>query len=312
LFSSQQLWRCVSYQRAQSQRAEEAESGKREIESLYTQLQAAFERASEAEAAKRSERLKSALLDAVTHDLRTPLTAIQEGTALLLEEIPGPLTASQREVLEVVRDHSERLFRTISSVLDLSKMEAGMMEYVYVPSDLASLIDRSVETVRLIAQKKQIQLQTTYPSALPLLLLDERRVQQVLDNLLSNAVKFTPEGGTVRVSSALEGDGNDQGRWIEVRVSDSGMGIPTEEAERVFEKFYQSPSHRGERHRGTGLGLAIARHIVEAHGGRIWVENHEEKGSTFVFTLPVRDSSQNESTVVVNAFAQQKVVSDAV
>ena len=252
------------------------------------------------------DEMKADFIAHVSHDLRTPLTAIQEGTALLLEEIPGSLTASQREVLEVVRGHSERLFLTIASVLDLSKMEAGMMEYVRVPSDLAFLIDRSIETVRLIAQKKQIQLEAACAASLPLLFLDEGRIQQVLDNLLSNAVKFTPEGGTIRIAAAPEDTENGHGRWVEVRVSDSGMGIPAEERERIFEKFYQSPYHRGEGQRGTGLGLAIARHIVEAHGGRIWVESREERGSIFIFILPVHSVDQDERREEVSSLTSQK------
>lgn len=257
------------------------------------------------------DEMKADFIAHVSHELRTPLTAIQEGTALLLEEIPGPVAASQREVLEVVRSHSERLFHSISSVLDLSKMGAGMMEYVRVPTDLAPLIDRSVETVRLIAQKKQVHLETTYASALPLLSLDEGRIQQVLDNLLSNAVKFTPEGGAISVSATLAGDGNGQGRWVEVRVSDSGVGIPAEEVERIFARFYQSPSHRGESARGTGLGLAIARHVVEAHDGRIWAENREGKGSTFIFILPVNENSQEENKGAMNTLASQRGGSNA-
>src|SRR5205085_6499951 len=134
--------------------------------------------------------------------------------------------------------------------------------------------------------------ETVYASSLPLLSLDEERVQQVLDNLLGNAVKFTPAGGTVSVLATAAG-GNDsgdthrKGRWVEVRVADSGSGVPAEDVERIFERFYQSPSHKGERARGTGLGLAIARHVVEAHGGRIWAENRDGKGATFIFTLPV-------------------------
>jgi two-component system sensor histidine kinase GlrK len=251
------------------------------------------------------DEMKADFIAHVSHELRTPLTAIQEGTALLLEEIPGPVTASQGEVLGVVRSHSERLFRSISSVLDLSKMEAGMMEYAPMPTDLASLIDRSIETVRLIAQKKRVHLETALASSLPLLSLDEGRIQQVLDNLLGNAVKFTPEGGTISVSATVAGDGNGQGRWVEVRVSDSGIGIPAEEVERIFERFYQSPSHRGESARGTGLGLAIARHVVEAHGGRIWAENREGKGSTFVFTLPVDENHQEEEKRKGNTLASQ-------
>ncbi|HSF31751.1 MAG TPA: HAMP domain-containing sensor histidine kinase [Candidatus Tectomicrobia bacterium] len=234
------------------------------------------------------DEMKEDFIAHISHELRTPLTAIREGTTLLWEEIAGPLTASQREIIDVVRNHSERLYRFLSYVLDLSKMEAGMMEYVQVPSDVSALVNRSVQTVQLTAQRKRIRLEVICPAGLPLLSLDEGRIQQVLDNLLNNAMKFTPDGGIVRVTAALKEEGSQLGgkQWVEIRVSDTGAGIPPEEIERIFNKFYQSPQHQSQRERGTGLGLAIARHIVEAHGGRIWVESQLSKGSTFILLLP--------------------------
>ncbi|MBI3797792.1 MAG: HAMP domain-containing histidine kinase, partial [Deltaproteobacteria bacterium] len=240
------------------------------------------------------DEMKADFIAHVSHELRTPLAAIQEGTALLLEEIPGPVTAAQREVLEVVRNHSARLFQSISSVLDLSKMAAGMMEYVRVPADLGPLITRSVETVQLLAQKKHILLAVARAFSLPLLSVDEGRIQQVLDNLLGNAVKFTPVEGSITISATVTGEGNSQGEWVEVRVADSGIGIPEEDLEKIFERFYQSPSHNGEHARGTGLGLAIARHVVEAHGGKIWAENRSDKGAIVIFTLPIERNHQEE------------------
>jgi two-component system sensor histidine kinase GlrK len=237
------------------------------------------------------DEMKADFIAHISHELRTPLTAIREGTTLLWEEIPGPLTASQREVVNVVGSHSERLYRFLSSVLDLSKMEAGMMEYVRVPSDLVALLNGSAQTVQLTAQRKGIRLEIICPPVLPLLCLDEGRMQQALDNLLSNAMKFTSEGGLVRVAVAFreeEGAAGDD-RWVEVRVSDTGAGIPPEEIDRIFNKFYQSPHHQSQRERGTGLGLAIARHIVEAHGGRIWVESQLGQGSVFIILLPAHE-----------------------
>jgi two-component system sensor histidine kinase GlrK len=235
--------------------------------------------------------MKADFIAHISHELRTPLTAIREGTTLLLEEIPGPLTTSQREVVDVVQSHSERLYRFLSSVLDLSKMEAGMMEYIRVPSDLSALLTRSIQTVQLTAQRKRIRLEMICPPRLPLLVLDEGRMQQVLDNLLNNAMKFTSEGGLVRVAVALgekKGETSED-RWVEVRVSDTGAGIPPEEIDRIFHKFYQSPHHHSQLERGTGLGLAIARNIVQAHGGRIWVESQLGVGSTFIILLPVQE-----------------------
>jgi two-component system, NtrC family, sensor histidine kinase GlrK len=234
------------------------------------------------------DEMKEDFIAHISHELRTPLTAVREGATLLWEETSGPLTTSQREIVGVVRGHSDRLYGFLSSALDLSKMEAGMMEYVRVPSDLSALLDRSVQTIQLTARRKGIRLEILCPTALPLLFLDEGRMQQVLDNLLNNAMKFTPDGGVVRIAASLqENAGERRGdRWVEVRVSDTGAGIPSEEIERIFNKFYQSPHHQNHQERGTGLGLAIARHIVAAHGGRLWVESQLGKGSTFILLLP--------------------------
>jgi len=236
------------------------------------------------------DRMKADFIAHISHELRTPLTGIQEGTALLLEQIPGPLTTTQQQILGVVRNHSTRLARHITSILDLSKMEADMLEYVCVPSNPAVLLERGVEAVQLMAQKKRLHIEVLCTSPLPDLCLDEGRMQQVLDNLLSNAVKFTPEGGTIRMAAGLQGE--DQ-RWVEIRVCDTGQGIPAEDVTRVFDKFYQSSYHRQERQQGTGLGLTIARHIVEAHGGQIWAESRVGEGATFVVRLPVRHSEIN-------------------
>src|SRR5262249_43220956 len=150
--------------------------------------------------------MKTDFIAHVSHELRTPMTGIREGTALLLEQVPGPLTPGQRRILDVVQNHCERLWHHIASILDLSKLEAGMMVYDRGPSDLAALITRSIDSVRLLAQKKQLQLDVLCPASYPLLWLDEGRIQQVLDNLLSNAVKFTPAGGTIKISTSLEGE----------------------------------------------------------------------------------------------------------
>ncbi len=233
------------------------------------------------------DKMKTDFIAHVSHELRSPMTGIREGTALLLEQVPGPLTPGQRRILDVVQNHCERLWHHIASILDLSKIEAGMMEYERIPSDLATLIIRSLDGVRLLAQKKQLYLEVLCPADCPFLWLDAGRIQQVLDNLLSNAVKFTPIGGTIRIATCVEADAATEGQWAVVRVSDTGVGIVAEERERVFDKFYQSATHSEARQAGTGLGLAIARHIVEAHGGKIWVESHPGTGATFVFTLPL-------------------------
>jgi two-component system sensor histidine kinase GlrK len=232
------------------------------------------------------DRLKSDFTAHVSHELRTPLTAIKEGTALLLEEIPGRLESSQREILAVIRSHTDHLFQTISSILDLSKMEAEMMEYDFMPCDLGDIVQRSVHKTELIAQHKDISLDVRIEDGVPLLPLDEKRIQQVVDNLISNALKFTHYGGRVCVCVSPRRSGNGASDHVEVRVTDSGEGIAGDELERVFERFYQGRGGRAGSKQGTGLGLALSRYIVEAHHGKIWAESELGRGSTFIFTLP--------------------------
>jgi two-component system sensor histidine kinase GlrK len=172
------------------------------------------------------DEMKEEFMANMSHELRTPLSAIREGTTLLWEGIPDPLTAAQREIVQVVRSHSERLNALLSSVLDLSKMEAGMMEYVKVPRDLLLLLDSTVQTAQLTGQRKGIHVERVCSAALPPVSLDEGRMQQALDNLLSNAMKFTPQGGTVRVTATLRRKigGMKGDDWVEVRISDTGAG----------------------------------------------------------------------------------------
>ena len=250
------------------------------------------------------DRLKADFTAHVSHELRTPLTAIREGTALLLEGISGPLTNSQREILEVVRNHSQRLFKSISSILDLSKMEAEMMDYEFTMCDLKSLIGKSIEGVDLIARKREIRLHCSVEEPIPMFQADERRVQQVFDNLLSNALKFSPSGGEVRVEAFAVKSANRRPAAVEVRVCDQGPGIPAEEIHNIFKHFYQSRHPNAKGRQGTGLGLAIARHIVEAHRGRIWAESVIGCGSTFHVVLPMVPevcSSAQPSTLPIRA-----------
>jgi len=257
-----------------------------------------------AEELEHLDRLKADFTAHVSHELRTPLTAIREGTALLLEGIPGPLTKNQSEILEVVRNHSQRLFQSISSILDLSKMEAEMMDYEFTMCDLRTLINKSIESVDLIARKRDIKLQTKIMGPISMFMADERRIQQVLDNLLSNALRFSPVGGEIRVEALAVQSDQREAHAVEIRVSDDGPGIPAVEVQNIFKHFYQSKNQKAKGQHGTGLGLAIARHIVEAHKGRIWAESEIGCGATFHVLLPIRldiDSNMQYSTLAKRA-----------
>jgi len=227
--------------------------------------------------------MKAEFLAHVSHELRTPLASIREGTQLLLDEIPGPVSKEQRETLRIIKHSSERLIRLISTLLDLSKMEAGMMDYQIVPTDLLRLAETSVDKVRLLAEGNRIQILTEAPSGRVWVPADGAQIEQVLDNLLSNALKFSSEGATVNLRLHLDV----KARVAHVSVADTGPGIPQEDLPHIFERFYQGRAYTKNTLAGSGLGLALAKKVVEAHGGRIWVESDLGKGTTVHFTLPL-------------------------
>jgi two-component system sensor histidine kinase GlrK len=178
-------------------------------------------------------------------------------------------------------DSSRRLIHLISTILDLSKMEAGMMEYRIVPTDLKRVTDISVNKVRLLADAKHVQLLVEASPQRAWVKADALRIEQVLDNLLSNALKFSSEGGVVKVQMKPDS----QAGVLEVSVSDSGPGIAPEDLPHIFERFYQGRTKTKHSTAGSGLGLALAKKVVEAHGGRIWIESELKKGTTVRFIL---------------------------
>jgi two-component system sensor histidine kinase GlrK len=225
--------------------------------------------------------MKEEFLAHVSHELRTPMASIQEGTHLLLDEIPGPLSQEQRTTLRIMADSSRRLITLISTILDLSKMNAGMMEYRIVPTDIKRVADMSVKKVQLLADAKHVQLLLEGPAEQVWVKADVFRIEQVLDNLLSNALKFSSEGGIVKV--VMKPDLNSG--TLEVSVSDGGPGIQAEDLPYIFERFYQGRTKAKQAAPGSGLGLALAKNVVEAHGGRIWIESEAKKGTTVRFVL---------------------------
>lgn len=227
------------------------------------------------------DRMKSDFFSSMSHELRTPLTSIKEGASLLLDGVGGPLSDKQKKLLGILAEESERLISLVNSLLDLSKMEAGMMAYAFEPVPLAPLIDRVMIELGPLIESKGIQMETRIGDRLPAPRADSGRVLQALRNLIGNAVKFTPEGGQVTVS-ARHGDGS-----IEVSVADTGPGIPAESLMTIFEKYQQATATGLYRIEGTGLGLALVKHIITSHGGKVWAESEPGRGSRFTFVLPV-------------------------
>ena len=226
------------------------------------------------------ERMKADFFSSMSHELRTPLTSIKEGTGLLLDGVGGETTDKQRRLLTILAEESNRLIGVVNSLLDLSKLEAGMLNYEFETVNLDPLIRRAVAEIAPLVEAKQITVETAIEVPLPPARLDPERMLQVLRNLLGNAVKFTPKGGQVTVT-ATPVDGK-----LQVSVQDSGPGIPAESLTAIFEKFHQGNDKGAHTRPGTGLGLAIAKNIINSHGGEIWAESQLGQGSKFCFVLP--------------------------
>ncbi|HZD39695.1 MAG TPA: HAMP domain-containing sensor histidine kinase, partial [Terriglobales bacterium] len=227
------------------------------------------------------DRLKSDFVSNVSHELRTPLTAIKGAVDLVLREVAGPLTEKQIHYLTRVRSNTQHLAGLINDLLDLSKIESGRVELKSSRISLSGLLYEVVETLRPVAAEKEIALEAITPEPSVLVWADRDKINQVLVNLIGNAIKFTPAQGRVTVSTSRNGE-----ERVQVSVSDTGPGVPPEEKEKIFDKFYQVPESGGAKPKGTGLGLAISKALVELNGGQIWVESEMARGSTFSFTLP--------------------------
>jgi len=227
------------------------------------------------------DKIKTDFFSFMSHELRTPLTTINEGTNLLIEGLneQGSKKKQQR-LLTIIKEESNRMISLVNSLLDLSKMEAGMMSFNFVQHDIKNLIYQVAREIEPIAETRTIRIETDIANKLPKVKVDISRMLQVLRNLLINAVKFTPKGGNIRVFTTAEGD------ELIVSVKDNGPGISEEHLETIFDKFQQVNILDSNKITGTGLGLSIVKHIIHAHGGRVWVESTLGQGSVFTFALP--------------------------
>ena len=288
------------------QRTEEAELGKREIERLYEELRAAFERASHAEALRQSEKLKSALLDAVTHDLRTPLTSIKASITTLLDEMRGRADGNQLlalddeskiEMMEVIDEESDRLNRFIGGLIELARIEAGEMQLRRRWGTVDEITSAALQRAESITRGHDVEV--NLETDLPVVRVDERAVSEVVYTLVDNAAKYSPKGSTIRITARRAGE-----ELIQMAVADEGLGIPVDLRERVFDKFFRATRDGDVRTRqptGTGMGLAIAKGIVEAHEGRIWIDSGSNgKGTRVVFTLPIGDEEESTDSSEFN------------
>ncbi|MFL5245187.1 MAG: DUF4118 domain-containing protein [Gemmataceae bacterium] len=255
------------------------------MEAFAGQAAVALERANLAAEAERvrvlveSERLRNSLLSAVSHDLRTPLTAIAGASSTLLEGGEGLAADARRELLESIGDEAESLNNLVGNLLDMTRLEAGALTVQKEWQSVEELVGAVLNRLgRKLAERAIV---TRVPADLPLLFVDGVLIQQVLANLLENAEKYSPPNGAIEISASPFG------RAVVIKVADHGPGLPPGDEKRVFEKFYRSPAVRSRS--GAGLGLTICRGIVELHGGKIWAENRGEGGAVFAFSLPVEE-----------------------
>lgn len=225
--------------------------------------------------------LKTEFVSLVSHELRTPLTSIQGYVKLMLAGHSGELNEVQNEFLTTVNRNTDRLIALVNDLLDISKIQSGRLDLVLEPLELAQVLDRELELLKNIADDKQITIATDIEPGISPVRADSHRLGQIIANLVSNAVKYSPESTTIKLA-AYQVDKN-----VLIKVIDAGMGIAPEERSKLFQMFYRGESDAVRQIRGTGLGLAITKHLVEMHGGKIWVESEKGHGSTFSFTIPI-------------------------
>lgn len=282
-------------------RAEESEQRRREIERLYNELQSAFEQASQAEALRRSEQLKSSLLDAVTHDLRTPLTSIKASVTTLIEDQKTKIDNHQAikdnflqlddegrgEFLEIINEETDRLNQFIEAMVGLAKVEAGALHLRKSWSQVEEIVNNAIDRAKNRLSGHQVLIESE--RELPAIFVDANSISEVVYTLLDNAAKYSPKNSTIRISTRRAENEN-----VEISVEDEGKGVAIEMREKVFSKFFRATEtdiHTTTS--GLGLGLAIARGIVESQGGRIWIEDGRDGFTTkAIFTVPIGDDEK--------------------
>ena len=224
--------------------------------------------------------IKSNFFSHMSHELRTPLTSINEGTKMLLDGLGGDISKKQQRILKIIAQESTRMIYLVNSLLDISKMEAGMLKYQFESTDLSALVIRSLEVLAPLAEAKNISIDNKIGALQPVR-VDQERILQVLSNIIGNAIKFTHENGTIKIEA------NVRKSFVEVAIHDTGVGMPKADLERIFIKFQQIIPLKDKKTKGTGLGLTTVKQIILAHGGKVWATSQVGLGSTFYITLPL-------------------------
>jgi len=245
---------------------------------------------------RKIDAMKSEFVSVASHELRTPLAAIKNAVQLMLSGKTGEINENQTKFLSMAERNINRLTNILNNLLNLSRIESGKIELKFEGVALKGLIESTASSLRPQPDGKLIQIEVEVPEQLPAVYGDPEKIEQILTNLIGNAIKFSPKGGKIMITAKhlpKEKEGG-YGDKVAVSVKDTGIGIPPEHLDAIFEKFHQV---EGSLHRsvsGTGLGLAITKGLVEAHQGKIWVESEVEKGSVFTFTLPLAEGERRE------------------
>ena len=232
---------------------------------------------------KMLEKMKTDFIATISHELKTPLTSILMGSDLLIDPSLGSINEEQREIINTIKDDSERLCTLVNDLMELSKIESSNMIYQFSPCDIQEVLKSSLSQFYPQAKKKGVNLLLHSEESLPRIMADFSKLKWVVNNLVSNALKYTGEGDSIKVSAILDAES----KSIQVSVEDTGVGIPDDFLEKIFEKYVQVKGCDIEV-RGTGLGLAVSKDIIIAHGGKIWCESQLHQGSKFIFLLPIR------------------------
>ena len=245
---------------------------------------------------RKIDAMKSEFVSIASHELRTPLAAIKNAVQLMLSGKTGEINENQAKFLSMAERNINRLTNILNDLLNLSRIESGKIELKFENVTLKGVIELTASALRPHADVKSIQIEAEVPEQLPAVYGDQEKIEQILTNLIGNAIKFTPDGGKILITAKpLSKDKRGGfGDMVAVSVKDTGIGIPPEHLEPIFEKFHQVESSLQRSVSGTGLGLAITKGLVEAHQGKIWVESEVGKGSAFTFTLPLAEGERRE------------------
>lgn len=235
------------------------------------------------EALQQESVAKSQILSTVSHELKTPLTSIigYVDRLLLRRDKVGPLNERQEQYLENVKEDSRRLKVLIDDLLDISRIEAGSLELNLTVLQIRPQVEQVIDAIQSQFDYKKLSVIHAIPSELHSVIADQLRFSQIITNLLTNAFKYSPSGGSVTIAATEDGNA------AQIEVSDTGIGISTEDQTRLFTKFFRADNSSTRQETGTGLGLYIVKHLIEAHGGAIWVNSRKGEGSTFSFTIPL-------------------------